>query len=139
MNLTAQDRLKVIGSVRSGTKTVTQACLDWGISRKTFYIWSRRYDTAPSGKGIDRLSNRPWKLRRHGSKIPTSTEKQVLDIVSDHPEIGYRNIKNKMAVVSPGTTLSKHGVQNILSRFGLGEQNARLQFKTEKKNKGVVK
>ena len=49
-------RMKVLEHAGSGTRQVAQTCRHFGLSRKTFYKWKKRYETGGAAAVCDRPS-----------------------------------------------------------------------------------
>jgi transposase len=58
-NPKAEERMRVILDHLAGTLTATQAALDLGVSRKTFYEWLERATEAMRSALMDRPGGRP--------------------------------------------------------------------------------
>jgi len=133
MLLSAQSRKKLIESVKKKEKTVSQACKEVGISRKTFYKWLKRYEIAPTHKKLYVLTDKVWNLKRHGRKTPTHIEKHVLSVVAKFPNLGSREIRNKLLDKIGTPFLSNHAISNILERYELKDVMARNLYRNDKK------
>src|SRR3989344_7535779 len=127
MRLSAQSRLDLIRSVRAKEKTITQACREVGVSRKTFYKWLKRYTNAPADAELQVLEDKEWSLKLHGRKTPAYFEKAVLDAIAQKPEANYVDII-QIVYKTTGRNLSKHAIYNILKRNNLKNLDSKLKY-----------
>jgi transposase InsO family protein len=83
------DRMKFVGDVLRGERTMTELCRTYGISRKTGYKWVERYQVAgPSG--LEDLSHRPQQA------TPEGIVSQVLEVRYKYPTWGAKKIRAKL-------------------------------------------
>jgi transposase InsO family protein len=83
------ERVKFIGLLKSGQRTVAGLCQEFGISRKTAYKWAERFELG----GLPGLEERS--RARHQQAHQTSVEIQELLIAArkQHPTWGPRKLK----------------------------------------------
>lgn len=121
--LTAEQRLTVLKAVEQ-SGNVSQACLQYEVSRATYYAWVEKYKA-------NGLSGIQPKART--SKSPDITRQRMVDRVVElairHPEFGCSSIAGLLA--QEGISLSPPTVQKILNQNGLGTVSRRL-FRLEK-------
>ena len=97
--------------------SVTAACNYYGIPRRTYYYWNKRW--LASGKQLTSLYEQPRTPKSHKADI---SEELVSLIVQLRLGLGYGEAK--LAVILQrdyDTTLSRHAVGNVLRRAGLTE------------------
>lgn len=109
----AQMRKEFVEQALTGTKTKTELCREYGISRPTGDKWIARY---LSGESLDDRSHRPDSMP---TKTPQELERLIVDYRNDHPAIGavklHRILKNQGHTDLPCAKT----INNILKRNGL--------------------
>ena len=105
-------RQAFIEEVKSGEKSKSQLCNEYGISRVTGDKWLKRYK---NGEGLDDRSKAPFHV---ANKTPVEKERRVLETRESHPAWGPRKLRqfliNKGEIAVP----SKSAIGNILKRNG---------------------
>jgi len=102
---------------------VSLVCRKYGIGRKTFYRWRKRYDPWDL-KSLESFSRKP---RHSPRKTPWNVEQLVLAVKREHPRWG----KEKIALylkVKKDVALSGKTVWKILTRYKLV-----VRYKTRKR------
>lgn len=93
---------------------VTEVCQHYGISRKTFYKWLRRYEAG--GRDFHVLKDRSRRPRSHPRAVPTATAERILSL-RRRTRYGPRRLAYYLA--QEGLYLSVFGVYRVLQRAGL--------------------
>src|SRR3989344_1674339 len=114
------DRFLLFQSTLQEGKKISDSCKKFGISRKTYYKWLKRYHNIKK-LSPETFKDRQWKIDRHPRILPKKVVGEVLSIVSKRPELSSQKIANMVGV-------SNHGVQNILYRNNLNLYEKRLVF-----------
>jgi transposase-like protein len=120
---TTNQRLEILQAVeRSGN--VSQACLQYKVSRASYYAWLRKYKEDP-------LSGLKPKKRipKSSNKTPQDVVERVVDLAIRNPDSGCSKIADLL--LKGGAPLSPPTVQKILNKEGLGTVSRRL-FRLEK-------
>jgi transposase InsO family protein len=110
------ERMKFVGDVLKGERTMTELCRTYGIARKTGYKWMERYQVAgPSG--LEDLTHRPKKCPQ---ATPEEIVNQVLEVRYKYPTWGAKKIRARLelsnaAIEWPAVST----VGEILKRAGL--------------------
>lgn len=104
--LTPRTRLELVRSVESGSKTVSQAARDLGVSQMTAFKWLARY-RAEGEAGLADRSSRPAKLR---AATPARVVKRIERL---------RRQRLTMARIALQTGVSTSTVERILKRAGM--------------------
>lgn len=91
------ERLKFVGDVLKGERSMTELCRTYGIARKTGYKWVDRYRVAGPA-GLEDLTHKP-----HASPqaISEETVNQVLELRYKYPTWGARKIKARLEQLNP--------------------------------------
>jgi len=125
--LSPQKRQEAIERVLSGEQ-VSLVCQEYGLARKTFYKWLKRYLTSEKDKIIYSLSDHNPKGERHWKAIPQTIKEKIVDIVSQHPELSIHQIFAVLPKVEGKPLIGYYGLQKILEREGLNTLERRLEF-----------
>lgn len=115
-----EEKLRAIGEYQAG-KSVSRVCLEFNISRPTFYRWYREYQKNPS-QADSLLKSKRLLGEAHWKAVNPEVEKKILRLVLKHPEYSTHRIAQKIREVS------NHGVQNVFSRNNLNTQELRLAW-----------
>jgi transposase InsO family protein len=113
----------IIESERSG-KTISDVCIEFGVSRQTWYKWKRRYNAY----GIDGLKNQS-RIPHHikNVKITKELEKVILELRLNHRfgpmRIRFR-LKRKYEI-----SLGTKTIYNLLKRHNLNVLSVKLKRK----------
>jgi transposase InsO family protein len=106
---------------------VSQACREFGVSRKTFYKWRRRYEQA--GRDLVALQDHSRRPHRHPRRVKPRQEALICRL--------YRKRRWKGRLVrfwhylstKRGVRLTVHGVWKVLRRAGLIEPQRKRRRK----------
>jgi hypothetical protein len=110
------ERLKFVGDVLKGERTMTELCRSYGIARKTGYKLVERYHVAGPA-GLDDLTHRPQKCPQ---ATPEEIVNQVLEVRYNYPTWGGRKIKARLEKSNPETEWpAVSTIGEILKRTGL--------------------
>ena len=123
MKLSAQERYKLIKSVIDHETSVTKACLELNLSRKTFYKWLNRYNKNYH-LGAAALEDRQWIIENHPKKISSDIESNILKIAAEQPTHSSHKIAEILGI-------GNHGVQNVLKRNNLNLYESRMIYAKE--------
>jgi transposase len=94
--------------------TVSIICSRYGVSRKTYYKWKKRYKEKGI-EGLSDLSKRPHNINY--SKITSEVEETILDLRLTK-RFGCSRIKFRLKRIS-GLSLSTRTIYKVLKRHGL--------------------
>jgi transposase len=97
--------------------TVAEACKELGISRKTYYLWLKKYTQAPNRIKTTAMAGRYRNGKEHPRSVRHLFKKQVLAMVGQHPEWSHRRITAELK--ASGKAVSEHAIQNLLKDLGL--------------------
>ncbi|HKZ34677.1 MAG TPA: glycosyltransferase, partial [Patescibacteria group bacterium] len=117
----SHDKIFCVLAVLRDKKSVTSVCKEFGIARKTFYQWLRKYQSGEKTK-------RPH--REATLKASPHIVNSVLRIIVSHPEYGTRKISEELGKKS--IQIGNHGVQNILQRLSLRTASQRNELSQRK-------
>ena len=113
----------IIESERSG-KTISDICIEFGVSRQTWYKWKRRYNTS----GIDGLktkSKRPHNIKN--VKITKELEKIILELRLNN-RFGPMRIRFRLKR-KYGVSLGTKTIYNLLKRHNLNVLSIKIKRK----------
>ena len=108
--------------------TVSIICKKYGVSRKTYYKWNKRYKQ----KGIEGLSDnsrRPHNIKYR--KITSEIQETILDLRLTK-RFGCSRIKFRLRKVI-GISLSTRTIYQILKRYGLNILRCKAKTRTYKR------
>lgn len=107
---------------------VTQVCLDYHISRPSFYKWLKRYQEIPQEKRLEAMRHRKPKVERYYQQTPKLYKQAVLDVVSHYPQFGVERIAQVLPKIAGKPIVGYHGVQKILERYSLNTYEQRVAY-----------
>ena len=110
------ERTRFVLDHERGLWTMADLCRQYGIARKTGYIWVERYGE----EGLAGLSDRPRAPYRHPNQTPETVEQQILALRHEHPSWGPKKLRALLAREKPKIdwpALSTMG--ELLQREGL--------------------
>lgn len=110
----AEKRLSLIQHAESQTHNISKTCRHFGISRKTFYKWRKRYLKDPS---LDSLTDRPRRPRQPARMINGATKEQIVQL-KKRTNWGVKRISDQLLELH-GLKVSPWGVYKTLKREGL--------------------
>lgn len=84
--------LSVFGAVERHEGTLSSICTRFGISRQTYYVYHRRFETEGIA-GLKRRSTRPHSMP---ARIPEEIEMEIVRIREEKPWLGARAIRTAM-------------------------------------------
>jgi len=116
--LNQADKLLLINQSLADYASVSQLCRKFGLSRKTFYKWLRRYQEL----GENGLSDARPVGDAHHRAIPQENRQQVLDFVAQNPHYSVHRLAQELNFIG------HHGLQNLLAREGLNTLAKRQLF-----------
>lgn len=116
------ERIKFIRLLQSGQRTVAGLCREFGISRKTAYKWSQRFEQ----NGLEGLKDRPRAPHQMPWETPTEIQELLLAARKKHPTWGPRKLKawledrdDNLELPAPST------IGDLLRREGLVHRRRR--------------
>lgn len=83
------ERVKFIGLLHSGQRTMAGLCREFGISRKTAYKWAQRYEQ----EGLDGLRELSRAPHLQAAQTPVEIQDVLLAARKRHPTWGPRKLK----------------------------------------------
>jgi transposase InsO family protein len=116
-----------VAEVKSGEKSKSQLCREYGISRKTGDKWLKRFE---NGEGLSDRSKAPFHV---ANKTPPEKEEAVLAVRAAHPAWGPRKIRHFMLNKGLDAPPSKSAIGNILKRNGCISEAASAAAKPYKR------
>ncbi len=125
--LTSAERLTMILRAKDG-EPVKALCRAFGVSRKTFYKWQKRFnEVLPSAQKLV-LTDKAREVKRYWRQVSLDDEQKVLQIVLSQPELSAHRIIDFLPQVAGKPLIGNHGVQNVLRRHHLTTLAARLAY-----------
>jgi len=107
----AKRRLSLIQHAQSETRNISKTCRHFGISRKTFYKWYKRYLKDPS---LNTLTDRPRRPHQPARMIAGETKEQIVQL-KKRTNWGVKRISNELLKLH-GLRVSPWGVYKTLIR-----------------------
>lgn len=107
--------------------SVSQACREFGLSRKTYYKWLRRYQFA--GRQLAALQDRSRRPHRHPRQARARDQALICRLYRRRRWKGHLTRFWHYLTTRRGVRLSVHGVWKVLRRAGLLEPRRRRQSK----------
>jgi len=96
---------------------VPAVCEKFGITRKTFYKWYKRYKE--SGWDIKSLATRSRRPRKLSNELPEKHYKRMIELHKQYPELGQRRLRK--ALLEEGISISERTIWKRIKRWE--EQN----------------
>ncbi|HKZ34751.1 MAG TPA: glycosyltransferase, partial [Patescibacteria group bacterium] len=130
--LTARQKLNILRQAQKG-KSVSSLCLKYGISRKTFYKWQKRYESSGYLKEslVEKTPART-KMSVHPRQVAQKTEQLILEIIAKQPALSIPKIVELLPKTADGKPrVSYYGVQRVLERRKISTTQLRLSFAQE--------
>lgn len=118
-----ETRFNLIHEHERTGESVTNICRKYGVSRKTYYKWKKRY-LARGIDGLKDLSRRPHNTTEQ--KVTPELEQIILGLRLDS-RFGTARIKFRLKRL--GVSLSSRTVYKVLKRHGLNRLSCRLKRK----------
>src|SRR3989344_6740373 len=138
--LTARQKLNILRQAQKG-ESVSSLCLKYGISRKTFYKWQKRYELSGYLKKA-LVEKTPVRTRAsvHPRKVAQKTEQLILEIIAKQPALSIPKIVELLPKTADGKPrVSYYGVQRVLERRKISTTQLRLSFAQEFKKRKTWK
>jgi transposase InsO family protein len=76
-----------------GDETMAELCRQYGIARKTGYLWAARYEV----EKLDGLRDRSRAPRRHPNQTPDEVEQRILELRREHPRWGPKKLRKTLS------------------------------------------
>src|SRR6185437_14151814 len=119
-----EKRYKMIIELERSGKTISDVCIEFGVSRQTWYKWKRRYNVY----GIDGLKNQS-RISHHikNVKITKELEKIILELRLNH-RFGSMRIRFRLKR-KYGVSLGTKTIYNLLKRHDLNVLSVKIKRK----------
>jgi transposase InsO family protein len=110
------ERLRFVARLLDG-EAMSEACREFGISRKTGYKIYHRYKE----RGLEALSDRSRRPLRYANQLPAQIEGLIVDLKRDKPHWGARKIRELLIRRLDGDVRvpAKSTIHAVLHRHGL--------------------
>lgn len=119
-----EERFFFINECRSGKRTITDICKEFGISRTLAYRYLDRFE-ASGMKGLENLPRRPHTCP---NKTPKAIEDKIIAFRKKHPRYGPEKILTKLSERFPGIVWPAESTVNlILKRNNLIPERRRIR------------
>lgn len=120
------ERLRFVAKLLEG-ETMTEACRESGISRKTGYKIFNRYKES----GFESLSDRSRRPVRYANQLPAQLEKMIVGFKREKPHWGARKIRELLVRRLDGDVRipAKSTIHAVLHRNGLVKGIARRRHR----------
>ena len=119
-----EERFYFINECRSGKRTITDICKDFGISRTLAYRYLDRFE-ASGMKGLEDLPRTPHSCP---NRTPQPIEDKIVVFRKKHPRYGPEKILTKLSERFPGTAWPAESTVNlILKRNNLIPERRRIR------------
>lgn len=109
------ERLKFVAAAQRSGGTMTELCIEFGISRKTGYKILRRYEE----EGPEGLRDRSRSPRSHPNQTPGEMEAAILRVRKAHPTWGSKKILAVLEREGVSGLPARSTVDAVLKRAGL--------------------
>ena len=135
-------RKKLIEEYLFGKFSIAEICRRWSVSRRTFYLWLKRYQEAAvltPGESrptpgvfeqelVDALAKRYRRGFEHQRSIGNRARQAILDIVRQNPYYSVHKIYEIVKKLQNLASVGHQAIQNLLSRENLNTLAKRLQY-----------
>lgn len=118
-----ETRFNLIHEHERTGESITNICRKYGVSRRTYYKWKKRY-IARGIEGLKDLSRRPHSIT--GEKVTPELEQIILGLRLDS-RFGTARIKFRLKRL--GVSLSSRTVYKVLKRHGLNRLSCKIKRK----------
>jgi transposase InsO family protein len=120
------ERLRFVAKLLEG-ETMTDACREFGISRKTGYKIFNRYKES----GFESLSDRSRRPVRYANQLPPQLENMIVSLKREKPHWGARKIRELLVRRLDGDVRipAKSTIHAVLHRNGLVKGLARRRYR----------
>jgi len=122
-------RTRFVVLAKQGTKTITQLCQEFGISRKSGYKWIQRARDEGIVNGVKEKSRRPKNIAR---KTAVKTEERIVQLRQKYPYWGARKLIKIYNKKHRERAPSERTVNRIIERNGLLREENRLDVATKR-------
>ena len=121
------ERLRFVARLLDGG-TMTEACQEFGISRKTGYKIFTRYKDC----GLEGLQDRSRRPIRYANQLPFQVERVILQLKRERPSWGAPKIREKLIRQFPAIKPpAKSTVHAVLERNGLVKPRKTRRYRAE--------
>jgi len=118
------ERYFFISECRSGKRTITDICRDFGISRTLGYEYIKKYEQY----GLEGLKDRSRAPHSCPNKTPKAIEERIIKFRTKHPRYGPEKILSKLSERYPDIKWPAESTTNlILKRNGLIPERRRIR------------
>jgi putative transposase len=91
------ERTRFVLDYERGFHTMAELCRQYGIARKTGYIWVQRY----TEQGLEGLQDRPRAPGWHPNQTPEEIEQRLLSLRGQHPRWGPKKLRGYLEQRQP--------------------------------------
>lgn len=127
-------RKKLIEEYLGGDLSISVVCRKWSISRRTFYLWLKRYWEVATTE-VDReaviteaLAKRYRRGFEHQRSIGAKAREAILEIIKKNPYYSVHKIYEVVKKAGNLASVGHQAIQNLLSRENLNTLARRLQY-----------
>src|SRR5580693_8235129 len=121
------ERLQFVARRLAG-ESMSELCQEFGISRKTGYKISDRYQDY----GVQGLTDRSRRPHHYAHKLPFQVENYILNVKREHTSWGARKIRERLTRRFSGIPLpAKSTIHAVLDRHGLVERRGRVRRRAQ--------
>jgi transposase len=124
-----ETRFKLIHEHERTGDSITDICSKYGVSRKTYYKWKKRY-LVQGIEGLKDRSRRPHNVRER--KLTPDIEQIILGLRLDSR---FGTVRIKFRLKRRGVTLSSRTVYKVLKRHGVNRLSCKIKRKYMRFNK----
>ena len=116
------EKILFIGDHLRGGRSLSELCVDYGISRKTGYKWLARYEAA----GVEGLHDRSRKPKGHPAQTPYAIRQQIIELrTGSRLTPGAKKIQAKLVELYPDIEPpAVSTINKILRQAGLSKARA---------------
>jgi transposase InsO family protein len=120
------ERLRFVAKLLDG-ESMTDACREFGISRKTGYKIFNRYKES----GLEALTDRSRRPVRYANQLPSQIESLIVSLKREKPHWGARKIRELLVRRLDGDVRipAKSTIHAVLHRNGLGKGVGRVRHR----------
>src|SRR3989344_1341430 len=123
-------RNDMVEAVVKNREKVGSICRRYGISRKTFAKWKKRYLT--SQETVAALVDSHPRGHYHRLGTPEWLESQIVTLALEKPKLSAHGLAHELAKRHGRIIITHHGIHNVLSRHQLSRFDQRLLASRDK-------
>jgi transposase InsO family protein len=118
-----EERTRFVLEYNGGEWTMAELCREYGIARKTGYVWMERYEQ----EGLAGLRDRPYGAGHHPNRTAGEIEQQILQLRRAHPSWGPKKLRAHLERREPDGWPALSTIGDLLHREGLSGRRRRLR------------